>query len=172
MNEQDNNTMDEQTKQTITNFAENVRAMVDKISNDNNYLEYHLTMYNIYMYKLIDKVLNNKDLSKEVALSIMNNCWEHILYPIKLQQKEEIITLFAARYADIKQSLAANDQEGSNQILDIIFLIGTASELQDNAHLSAVDSFLLILLLVEKLYPEITFEDYKNSFIPFIEAKN
>jgi len=142
-----------------------INEIVAATSEDNNYVEHHITMFNVYLYKIIDILLNNKNKSKEVVMSIMNNALEQVFILIKANP--HVIPTLAARYFDILTGL---DQEKDNS-LDIIYLIGSASELQGEAHLNALDTMLLLVTLLQGIF-KISWEDVKNSLVPFLEAKN
>ena len=171
MSEEDKITTTEETnevKEDVFN-EEKLTAIFNEIiaatGEDNNFVEHHITLFNIYLYKIFDVLLNNKNKSQEALMNMLNSALEQVFILVK--QNAQVIPILASRYFDIQKGL---DQDKDNT-LDIIYLIGSASELQGEAHLNALDTMLLLVTLFEGIF-KISWYDIKNSLIPYLEAKN
>lgn len=131
----------------------------EKLEKSITWQEY-VTAYNVELYELINAIgiwkwwKQHNQPNKEDVLDELADCFAFILSAMSVTGDEnrvhEICNAFASRYWEIKLSIQMGDKEAD--VKQICYLIGSASELHDTEHLNTLDSFVLAILMVERLF--------------------
>ena len=152
----------------------------------------YLTDFTVYMWATLNTMsplwrLNDHRAapSKELVLASFARCYGSALsailcVPAEIKKNDgtadhpfdttvdNFINLVKTYYTDV----TSPDKDGNKaSIRDVVQLIGTACELQDNQHLSFLSEFVLLNVIIQMAYPTLTFDEivkYHASYLAML----
>lgn len=128
----------------------------------------NITNYNISMYKIIDGILRKE--SKDYLVFYNNSCWQNILnsiYSLEEESRTNMMMAFTQRYYEILKTIG-KDVTNEELISEIIKIITTASELSGEQHLNTIDSFIFIIIGLNRVL-DFDWEDIEYNFKRYIK---
>ncbi len=163
----------------MTNLQKEVNDVISEKQARQPQVDDYLMAYNCELYEALNEMKvwkwwkHSYELDRENILDEVADCFAFILcyfLVIPEEERHNAIESFSKRFFNLREQLKTNQTEENltddDMVVSLIRIIGSASELQGEDHVSTLDSFVLLLIITEYLLDDINwdvFEEYYNK---------